>query len=98
MIDGLRARFLSRFLESARTRIERATALEAVGEEGALGGVAHELHSLGGEASMLELSEISHIARSCERAARRGDRDAVRRGLDGLRIAADALGKQTSSG
>jgi HPt (histidine-containing phosphotransfer) domain-containing protein len=89
--EGLRVRFLSRFLESARQRLERARELEAVGEEGALGDVANEMHGLGGEAAMLEFSEISRIAQSCERAARGGDRDAVRRGLEGLRRATEAL-------
>jgi HPt (histidine-containing phosphotransfer) domain-containing protein len=94
MIESLRSRFLSRFLESARQRLDRARALEAGGEEGALGNVADELHGLGGEASMLELTEISRIARSCEKAARSGDRNAVRQGLEGLRMATEALETQ----
>jgi HPt (histidine-containing phosphotransfer) domain-containing protein len=94
MIESLRARFLSRFIESARGRIDRALALEAVGEDDAFGKIANELHGLGGEASMLELSEISGLARSCEKAARHGDRNGVRRGLEGLRMTTEALGKE----
>lgn len=95
MIESLRSRFLGRFIESARQRLDRALELEAGGEKSALGGVANELHGLGGEASMLELSEISGLARLCEKAARHGDRDAVRRGLEGLRMATEALEKQS---
>jgi HPt (histidine-containing phosphotransfer) domain-containing protein len=91
MIDTLRARFLGRFIESARQRLHRARTLEAVRDDATLDGVANELHGLGGEASMLELSEISRLARSCENAARRGDRDSVRQGLQGLQRATEAL-------
>lgn len=91
MIEGLRERFLPRFIDSARRKIDRASALEALGAEGALNDAASEMHGLAGEASMLELSEIGLLARSCEAAARQGDRDALRRGLAGLRAASEAL-------
>ncbi len=94
MIEGLRARFLGRFVESARRRLDHARSLEEGAGEGALGGIAHELHGLAGEASMLELSELGGMARACERAAREGDREAVRRGLEGLRAATETLAAQ----
>jgi HPt (histidine-containing phosphotransfer) domain-containing protein len=91
VIEALRERFLDRLIESARRRLEHARALEEAGDDRSLDGVANELHGLGGEASMLELTEIALMARSCEAAARQRDRDAVRRGLESLRAATEGL-------
>ncbi len=68
MMDDLRARFLPRFLSTARERLARArTSLEA---DGTGGGLAGELHALAGEASILGLSRVSELARRGENTAR----------------------------
>jgi HPt (histidine-containing phosphotransfer) domain-containing protein len=67
MIDELRARYLPRFLDGARLRVSRGRQhLEAM----SLGAVASELHTLAGDAAMLELRAVADAARAGEIAAR----------------------------
>lgn len=68
MLDELRARFRTRFIETARERIHRSLSL--LGDAGGATQLVTELHSLAGEASMLGLDKIAEIARSGEDAAR----------------------------
>lgn len=69
MLEELRARFRTRFIDTARDRIRRC--LTALGDASRAVDVAHELHSLAGEAAMLGFDAISDIARNGEAAARR---------------------------
>jgi HPt (histidine-containing phosphotransfer) domain-containing protein len=64
------ARFLPRFAELARERVERALALAARAEFGA---IVSELHALAGEATLLGLNRIAELAREGEETARKGD-------------------------
>ena len=69
MIDDIRARFLPRFVATARERLERASKLIA---DGALAtpSIAADLHTIAGEASIMGLDEIAALAREGERAVR----------------------------
>ena len=69
MLEELRARFRTRFIDTARDRIRRCLAM--LGESSSAGNVASELHSLAGEAAMLGFDDISVLARNGEAAARR---------------------------
>lgn len=69
MLEELRARFRTRFIDTARDRIRRS--LDKLGESSSAVDVASELHSLAGEAAMLGFDAISVIARNGEAAARR---------------------------
>jgi HPt (histidine-containing phosphotransfer) domain-containing protein len=64
------ARFLPRFAKLAAERIERALAQLAQRDFGA---VAAELHTLSGEAAMLQVRAIAALAREGEDLARKGD-------------------------
>jgi len=66
LIDDLRSRFMPRFVEASRGRLERARVLFAGGDAPML---AHELHALAGEAMMLDLHAIADNARRGESAA-----------------------------
>jgi HPt (histidine-containing phosphotransfer) domain-containing protein len=66
VIEDLRNRFMPRFVEASRGRLERARALFAGGDAPTL---AHELHALAGEAMMLDLHTIAENARRGESAA-----------------------------
>jgi hypothetical protein len=67
MIEELRARYFPRFVEAARLRISRGRQhLELK----SVRGVASELHSLAGDAAILELRELADAARAGEVAAR----------------------------
>jgi HPt (histidine-containing phosphotransfer) domain-containing protein len=70
MIDDIRAKFLPRFVESARQRLERASKLIADGADGATS-IAADLHTIAGEASIMGLHEVASMARESERAVRR---------------------------
>jgi CheY-like chemotaxis protein/HPt (histidine-containing phosphotransfer) domain-containing protein len=69
MLEELRARFRTRFIDTARDRIRRCLAM--LGESSSAVNVASELHSLAGEAAMLGFEDISELARNGEAAARR---------------------------
>jgi CheY-like chemotaxis protein/HPt (histidine-containing phosphotransfer) domain-containing protein len=69
MLEELRARFRTRFIDTARDRISRCVAM--LGDSSSAGDVASELHSLAGEAAMLGFDDISLVARNGETAARR---------------------------
>jgi CheY-like chemotaxis protein len=69
MLEELRARFRTRFIDTARDRIRRC--LTTLGERSSAGNIASELHSLAGEAAMLGFDDISVLARNGEVAARR---------------------------
>jgi HPt (histidine-containing phosphotransfer) domain-containing protein len=96
MIDELRARFLPRFVQSARRRLENASQRIAQKADGAPA-VAADLHTIAGEASVLGLAEIAAIAREGECVVRQpgglDDPDLLgilfnlRRGLDELGVA-----------
>jgi HPt (histidine-containing phosphotransfer) domain-containing protein len=66
VIEDLRSRFMPRFMEASRGRLERARVLFAGGDAPTL---AHELHALAGEAMMLDLHTIAENARRGESAA-----------------------------
>jgi CheY-like chemotaxis protein len=75
--DDLQARFLPRFLLTARSRLGRARSLLDGGDATAL---ADELHALAGEAKMLDLRTVAEDAIQGEAAAR-----AWSNGADGSR-------------
>jgi CheY-like chemotaxis protein len=68
MIDTLRERFRTRFIDTARARVR--CCLELLGQAEGAGRLEQEFHALAGEAAMLGLTEISDAARGGERAAR----------------------------
>lgn len=68
MIEELRARFRTRFIETARGRVRLC--LELLGKKHEARILETELHSLAGEAAMLGLEEICQAAREGELAAR----------------------------
>lgn len=68
MNEELRARFLPRFIETARSRLSRAH--EQLASQQGPHGVQGELHALAGEASLLGLFNIAELARRGEHAAR----------------------------
>lgn len=68
MLDELRARFRTRFIDTARGRVRRILVL--LGQSEHAEELAAELHALAGEAAMLGLDEISETARRGEEAAR----------------------------
>jgi HPt (histidine-containing phosphotransfer) domain-containing protein len=68
MLAELRARFMGRFLETARGRVQRTT--EAIGRADGRG-VWTEMHALAGEASLLGLPGVADLARACGAAAKR---------------------------
>lgn len=69
MLDELRARFRTRFIDTARDRLQRCLGL--LGESDRAKELAVELHSLAGEAAMLGLYDVAETARRGEEAARR---------------------------
>jgi CheY-like chemotaxis protein/HPt (histidine-containing phosphotransfer) domain-containing protein len=69
MLEELRARFRTRFIDTARARLRRC--LTRLGESSSAVDIASELHALAGEAAMLGFDDISVIARNGEAAARR---------------------------
>jgi CheY-like chemotaxis protein/HPt (histidine-containing phosphotransfer) domain-containing protein len=68
MIETLRERFRTRFIDTARARVRRC--LELLGQAEGAGSLEQEFHALAGEAAILGLTEISDAARGGERAAR----------------------------
>lgn len=92
MIDELRARFRTRFIDTARGRVRRALAL--IGEADGARELMTELHSLAGEAALLGLAEISEEARSGELAAKQwaeGDAAAKLRCVRAVRAVSRAV-------
>ena len=87
-MDDLLARFLPRFVESARERIRRAGELFAARDFGKL---ASELHTLAGEASVLGLTEIGALARSAEQLARRATTEGCEEKLAQIERSVSAL-------
>ena len=69
MIDEIRARFLPRFVATARQRLERARRLIADGADAAPS-IAADLHTIAGEASIMGLHDVADIAREGEHAMR----------------------------
>lgn len=69
MMDEIRARFLPRFVSSARQRLERASKLINDGANAAPS-IATDLHTIAGEASIMGLHEVAAMARETERAVR----------------------------
>jgi HPt (histidine-containing phosphotransfer) domain-containing protein len=89
MIEDLQARFLPRFLSTARQRIERVRGIVASRDHGALLGAVRELHALVGEASLLGLEVVIPRAHHAEQVTQaladtRGDEAAVGFALDAL--------------
>jgi HPt (histidine-containing phosphotransfer) domain-containing protein len=70
VIDEIREKFLPRFVEAARERLERASKLIAAGSNAAPT-IASDLHTIAGEAAVMGLADIAAIAREGERAVRR---------------------------
>jgi HPt (histidine-containing phosphotransfer) domain-containing protein len=97
VIEGLRQRFLARFVEGGRERVQRA--LEACEREPrSFETVARELHALAGEAALLELSAVADLAQAGEAAARSAERpaDACARLLREIDRAVAALGASST--
>ena len=68
MQDELRARFRTRFIDTARGRVRKS--VELLGSPDGAKELMTELHSLAGEAALLGLKDISAAARKGELAAR----------------------------
>ncbi len=68
MIEELRAKFLPRFLDAARGRLERAQHGLVQGDRNA---VMHEMHALAGEAAILDLQDVARASRAAEHSARK---------------------------
>ena len=69
MIEDIRAKFLPRFVTSARQRLERASKLISDGANAAAA-IATDLHTIAGEASIMGLHEVAAMARETERSVR----------------------------
>ena len=69
MIEDIRAKFLPRFVASARERLERASKLIRDGADAA-SSIAADLHTIAGEASIMGLHDVAQLAREGERAVR----------------------------
>ena len=69
MMEEIRAKFLPRFVSSARQRLERASKLISDGANAAPS-IATDLHTIAGEASIMGLHEVAAMARDTERAVR----------------------------
>jgi HPt (histidine-containing phosphotransfer) domain-containing protein len=69
LIDDIRAKFLPRFVASARERLERASKLIADGANAAPS-IAADLHTIAGEASIMGLHDVAAMAREGEHAVR----------------------------
>jgi HPt (histidine-containing phosphotransfer) domain-containing protein len=67
MIEELRARFMQRFLDSARERLVRARAAIARDDARA---IWNEMHALAGEAAIIGLRSVSAAARANDALAR----------------------------
>ncbi len=91
MNSDSRARFVSRFATLAAERIERLFAQAARQDFGAMVG---ELHTLAGEAALLQLRGLAELARQGEALARKGQSAAeCEQVLLALRTQIDALAK-----
>jgi hypothetical protein len=90
MLDELRARFRTRFVETARGRVKRARELAMDSD---LASVAVELHSLAGEASLLEYVDCARCARAAEQLARSGEGRRCKDALEPLAEAIEAVAK-----
>ncbi|HEX8789937.1 MAG TPA: hypothetical protein VF765_03230 [Polyangiaceae bacterium] len=70
-MDELLAKFLPRFASLARERVQRATECVSSRKHEAAAEIAHDMHSLAGEAGLLGLEGVTTTARCAEEAARR---------------------------
>lgn len=66
MDDALIRRFLPRFIDTARGRLQRSRALLDQGEMSDAVDLITELHTLAGEAAILGLRDISALAHEAE--------------------------------
>jgi HPt (histidine-containing phosphotransfer) domain-containing protein len=69
VIEDIRAKFLPRFVTTARQRLDKAQRLIADGAPAAPS-IAADLHTIAGEASIMGLHDVAEIAREGERALR----------------------------
>ncbi|MGE0870706.1 MAG: Hpt domain-containing protein [Kofleriaceae bacterium] len=92
MIDELRAKFRGRFIATAKGRVDKA--LQHIAGAGDAAVVRGELHSLAGEAAMLEFDEIASSARTGEQAARRWRDHGDLKGQEECVAVLAVLGKQ----
>ena len=102
MTDDLKARFLPRFLETAKGRLARARSLI---DGGGASDLAAELHALVGEAKMLDLHRIAEEAGRGEVAARawsngggQGSRAACSSSVEALLTAVASLSSPPAKG
>jgi HPt (histidine-containing phosphotransfer) domain-containing protein len=85
---SLHEKFREQFVATATERFQTITrALEGPQSNAMLDGVASELHTLGGEASLLGALDIADLARHGEEAARERRRADLRAVLDQLEVA-----------
>jgi HPt (histidine-containing phosphotransfer) domain-containing protein len=78
-VTDLLEKFLPRFLETAGRRVARVES-ELATPEPSPAVVLHEMHAVAGEAGLIGLPELAHLAREGEKTVRRGwDEDAQTR-------------------
>jgi HPt (histidine-containing phosphotransfer) domain-containing protein len=70
-MDELVAKFLPRFSALANQRLGRALELTQQRQHARADAIAHDLHSLAGEAGLLGLEQITTLAKGAEKSARR---------------------------
>jgi len=87
----LRDRFLARFCEAARSRLDRSLKLLAAGPVAHAAALRLELYTLAGESAFLGFFDLSALARRGEEAARRIPEDAA--AVVGCTRAVRALGR-----
>jgi HPt (histidine-containing phosphotransfer) domain-containing protein len=98
-MDELVAKFLPRFAALAGERVRRASECASSRKHELAAAIAHDLHSLAGEAGLMGLEAVTTTARSAEQAARRfgdtreeGDANGLAKCLEDLeRALADAM-------
>lgn len=84
---SLREKFRAQFAEIAGTRYERIVRAVALENDAGLAQAASELHTLGGEASLLAMTVIASLCRIGEDAAEQQDRTTLVATLEQLEVA-----------
>lgn len=71
MIEEFQAKFLPKFTELARARVQTAIEVATRRDHDAAATSVREMHALAGEAGLLGLAAIVPLARACEDKAKR---------------------------
>jgi HPt (histidine-containing phosphotransfer) domain-containing protein len=69
-MDDLYAKFLPQFIALARQRIASSLTVATQGDGAHTKTIAHEMHTLGGEAGLLGLIKVVPLARECQQRAK----------------------------